>query len=108
MSELIKFKTHWDAEKCPVVTIHLTEFLTMKGEWVIRFVERWGMVAAKEDGEDSNGRAQLKLLTPQEVVDRAFETIDLLFQGLDKRELMMYGQSYAELVKEFEKETEEA
>lgn len=38
----------------------------------LTFLERWGMVAGIEDGEDSAGRAKLKLLSPDEIVDRAF------------------------------------
>jgi len=108
MTELIKFKSHYHAEKSPVVTVYSTEFSSLKGKFVTRFVERWGMVAAEEDGEDSKGRAKLKLSPPQDVVDRAFVITDLLFEGLEKRGLIMHGPSYDELVKEFEKETEEA
>ena len=35
------------------------------------FAERWGMVAAIDDGEDSSGRHKLRLATADEVVNRA-------------------------------------
>src|SRR5688572_16352986 len=35
-------------------------------------IERWGLVAAMPDGEDSSGRAKLRLPTPDELVARAF------------------------------------
>ena len=42
------------------------------------FIERWGMVAAMPDGEDAAGRSKLRLMSPQELVDRAYETADLI------------------------------
>lgn len=37
----------------------------------LALVERWGMVAGMPDGEDSTGRAKLRLSTPEELADRA-------------------------------------
>lgn len=39
-------------------------------------LERWGLVAGAPGGEDSCGRAKLRLMTPEELVDRAFETAE--------------------------------
>ena len=44
------------------------------------FITRWGMVAAIPDGEDSAGRAKVRLATPEEVVERAIACADLLFK----------------------------
>lgn len=38
-----------------------------------QLIERWGMVAAIPDGEDSTGRQKLRLLTPSELIERSFE-----------------------------------
>ena len=35
------------------------------------------MVAAQDDGEDSAGRHKLKLMSPEDVIDRAFKTAEL-------------------------------
>lgn len=51
---------------------------------VIDLVTRWGLVAATPDGEDSTGRAKLRLATPEELVDRAMKTTDLLVEALKK------------------------
>lgn len=48
-------------------------------------VNRWGMVAAEPAGEDSAGRAKLRLATPAELVDRAVRVAELLFDELVKR-----------------------
>jgi hypothetical protein len=37
------------------------------------FLEKWGLVAAMPDGEDSAGRSKLRLPTTQELVGRAFD-----------------------------------
>lgn len=39
-------------------------------------LEKWGMVAAVEDGEDSAGRQKLRLMSPEELVKRAFDTAE--------------------------------
>jgi hypothetical protein len=49
------------------------------------FATRWGMIAAKPDGEDSAGRAKLALLAPAEIVQRACDTADLLIAEFEKR-----------------------
>ena len=48
-------------------------------------IERWGIVAARSDGEDSAGRQKLALLTPQELVERACETAALACAEFDRR-----------------------
>lgn len=39
-------------------------------------IEKWGMVLCVPDGEDSSGRAKMRLSTPEEVVSRACESAD--------------------------------
>jgi UTP-glucose-1-phosphate uridylyltransferase len=52
------------------------------GAMAIDLVIKWGMVAAVCDGEDSCGRAKLRLMTPDELVDRAMETARQLTKAL--------------------------
>ena len=47
-------------------------------------VTRWGMVAGNDGGEDSHGRAKLRLQSPEELVARAVETTKLLVAALEK------------------------
>lgn len=53
------------------------------------FIERWGMVAGRPDGEDSSGRAKLALLTPEEVIDRACKTAELADAEFRKRKWIL-------------------
>ena len=55
---------------------------SLKSEMAMRIVERWAMVCAEPDGEDSAGRAKLRLLSPELVVDRALAVSDLLVDRL--------------------------
>jgi hypothetical protein len=48
-------------------------------------IEKWGMVAAAHDGEDSAGRTRLRLMTPPEVVNRACDTAEYAYAVFEKR-----------------------
>jgi hypothetical protein len=48
-------------------------------------IERWGIVAAEVDGEDSAGRSRLRRLTPDELVKNACETADAAMNEFEKR-----------------------
>ena len=45
----------------------------------MNLIERWGMISAVEDGEDSAGRQRGRLQEPKEVVRRACEMAKLAF-----------------------------
>lgn len=49
---------------------------------VIELIDRWGMVAAMPDGEDSAGRQKLRLATPDELVTRAMQTTEAAFRAM--------------------------
>lgn len=51
----------------------------------VEMLQRWGMVAGIEDGEDSQGRQKVHLLTPEELVTRACETAALAIQEFERR-----------------------
>lgn len=44
----------------------------MNAQIAFALIERWGMIAAMPDGEDSAGRQKFRLQTPEELVARAF------------------------------------
>ncbi|HHJ80712.1 MAG TPA: hypothetical protein ENJ65_03670 [Candidatus Tenderia electrophaga] len=69
--------------------IHDTELLNKQAAFMLQFIERWGMVAATEHGEDSAGRSKLRLLTPAELVDRAAVTAELAFAEMRRRGLIV-------------------
>lgn len=48
-------------------------------------IRAWGMVAAIGNGEDSAGRAKLRLQTPAELVDRATATAEAFFTEVRAR-----------------------
>ena len=50
-------------------------------------IERWGAVAAEADGEDSTGRAKLKLQSPADLVKRAFDIAEAAIAEAKKRGL---------------------
>lgn len=53
------------------VTLHETEVATFEARMALAFMERWAMVAAEADGEDSAGRAKLRLMTADEIASHA-------------------------------------
>lgn len=57
----------------------------LRGRLAINLVERWGGVAGKLDGEDSQGRARIGLQTPQELVARAIECAELLVDAINAK-----------------------
>ena len=61
------------------LTIHQAEVPGVEANFVLALIEKWGLVAGAPDGEDSAGRAQMRLLTPEEVVTRAMATSRLAF-----------------------------
>ena len=72
----------------PNHAIHETELLEQEAKIVLEIVERWGSVAAMPDGEDSAGRQKLRLATPEELTDRAFQCACLVMDGARKRGLV--------------------
>ncbi len=51
-------------------------------EAVLEMITKWGMIATCPDKEDSSGRAKVRLLTPEELVERAMETTKLALSRL--------------------------
>jgi hypothetical protein len=54
------------------VAMFLKQTVTEEGKMVFALLEKWGMVAAMDDGEDSTGRHKVRLASVEEVVGRAF------------------------------------
>lgn len=79
------------------IVLHETEHANMEARIAIALMERWGMVAAMEDGEDSAGRAKLRLSTEEEVVKRACDCAEMAVEEFRRRGWMVPGPSWDEL-----------
>jgi hypothetical protein len=67
------------------MVFHYSEVPDQIASFAMNLMERWGMVSAEPDGEDSAGRSKLRLSTPQEVVSRACQVSQLAFQEFADR-----------------------
>ena len=56
-----------------------------RAQLAFALIERWGMVSAKEFGEDSAGRQKLAPMTPAEVTERAFACAAAAFETAEAR-----------------------
>jgi hypothetical protein len=81
----------------PTVAFNEAFMADQEGRMAMALIERWGMIAGKTDGQDETGRAKLELLSPEEVVDRAFETAHLAFKALHDRGLMIPVPTFEEI-----------
>lgn len=70
------------------VCINETEHLEKEAEFAASMVEKWGIVAGMPDGEDSSGRAKGRVMTPEELVERAFSVATLFYAEAKKRGLV--------------------
>lgn len=65
------------------------EAMSVEAHLAFQLIERWGMVFAAPDGEDSSGRAKIKPEEPEVIVGRAFEITTLFVQEARNRGLMV-------------------
>lgn len=73
--------TEWDQKTLIKQMIHPNRVASTACE----MIERWGMVAAVCDGEDSTGRQKMRNLTPKELVEFACETAKELYEQFETR-----------------------
>lgn len=81
------------------IILHDTEIPNMEARFAMTLIERWGMVAAESEGEDSAGRAILRNCTPVEVVDRACTISIGAMEEFRKRGWMLAGPDVSEILK---------
>jgi len=62
------------------VTVADTQMPHPVAQFAMVLIERWGMVQGESDGEDSAGRAKIKLMNEQDVVARACKTAQIAFE----------------------------
>lgn len=72
-----------------------------KGNWQSRlacsFLERWGLVSAKQSGEDSAGRAKVGFLGVAETVSRACDMAEKAVEEFEARGWITEVKPYDEL-----------
>jgi hypothetical protein len=73
----------------PRVLHHITESPTSEARFAMAILERWAMVSAREDGEDSSGRQKLRLLPVEEVVNRACDIAETAYGVFRARDWML-------------------
>ena len=76
-----------------------TEQPEAEAKLAFAFLERWSLVMGATDGEDSAGRQKLKLMEPQELVDRAFTIAHLAIDKARSTGLIHQVPSFSDLEK---------
>ena len=74
-----------DRYRTPEMHRYDSHGMSLVGRMAEAYVERWGMVAAIPDGEDSGGRQKMRLPTTKELVDRAFDIAEAVFSTATER-----------------------
>ena len=69
--------------------IERPQYENQQARLAVVLVEKWGMIAATTDGEDSAGRQRGKLMEVGEVVERACEMSEQLYQAFEVRDWML-------------------
>jgi hypothetical protein len=70
--------------------VHETELLEQEARIALDMIVKIGFATAIDDGEDTTGRHKLKLMTPEEVVERAFK-ISSLFMATAREKKLTYN-----------------
>jgi len=65
--------------------VHRTKALSIAGDLAFRLVERYGLINAQEDGEDSAGRAKIKLMPVHDTIQRCFDLAEAFVLEADRR-----------------------
>lgn len=74
----------WSNSHARVMAIQRTA-LTTKGDMAWELMKRFSMIAADLEGEDSEGRAQYGLLSPDQIVVRACEIAECAWDAFQAR-----------------------
>ena len=82
----IKKKTRYCNES---IVIHDKLIADSRGRLAISLIERWGLIMAKDDGEDTAGRHKVKALPADEVVKAACDIAKEVFREFKRRDWML-------------------
>ena len=81
------------------LTVHETEVFNAEARFAAALIEKWGLVAAKSDGEDSAGRAVLKVCSPEEVVTKACDIAVRALQAFRANGWMVEAPDISEMLR---------
>jgi hypothetical protein len=108
MNEEIVYQEDQDYLKPkPLVTIHTKEGLNTEATYAMHLAERFALISAEDDGEDSAGRQKLRLATPEEVVERACNIAGLMFVTFRKLNWVLPIDDYKTIVERIAKQKKE-
>lgn len=79
---------------------------SLRARLMFGYLEKWGLVAAMPDGEDSAGRAKLRLPTTEELVGRSGEIADAAATLAEENG--WFDETPEEIINEFLGEEDEA
>ena len=79
--EELVYKDHF-SNFDPQPRIFNSEQLNWKARLTLRLIERWGLLTAVQEGEDSQGRAKLNQESPKAIVDRAISIAEITVDRL--------------------------
>lgn len=68
----------------PKASVGLTTVTSPEGQFFLKCIERWALVAAEVDGEDTAGRQRLRRMTPSELIFHAHRCTELAFEQMDR------------------------
>jgi len=88
------------------VTTNETELLEVEARMAADMVIKWGMIVAEPDGEDSSGREKTKLMSVENLVERAFRTAKLILETA-RRENLIHTPPTLKEIADFEKANNE-
>ena len=76
MKSKVRIERRYDEAE---IRVYKDEVFDEVSGFAAMLIDKWGLVAAMPDGEDSAGRSRLRLPTPTELTDRAFAIAEALF-----------------------------
>lgn len=76
-----------------------TDHLETEARLALAMIEHWGQVAGVPDGETATGYPKLRLATPEELVDRAFNCARLGMERARAEGLVHNGPTLADIEK---------
>lgn len=79
------------------MVVHESHYPNFEARLAVSLLEKWGMVAAESDGEDSAGRQKLRLATPRELAVRACEVAREVTSEMHKRDWLLPTPTWDEL-----------
>lgn len=98
-SQKVRIRPQFRGDQKDVV-VYSVEHADQTAVFAMQLLEKWGLVAAIPDGEDSAGRAKLRLPTVNEIVTRAFDIAEVSMSEARMRDLMVNVPDLNEINKE--------